>query len=686
MKKAFSIILTLIMTLSVFAGVTVFADDILFAPYTLQLTFEGYAYGMPAEDINVGIYELGYIASETRYHLEEADGTVAEGAIQAGIRYKLVFEMKLIKYVSLENLTKEKVYLGGGSKTASDMYNDGEWYVFVFGLNSLSAVLDSIDFYMEGYQIGTDVDDIVVYSDNPLITDCEAYFYFYRNGMTKGEADKVNVSETGELKGGIDYSVSIWFKVPEGVTPFNMKPGTIRLHGAGNKVLVSRGASYFVNADRYFTGFELPNLDSSYTTVTGVGFVCHDYAFGKQADDISVEAVTDGVVISSITVKREPIVSDGDDREEFHGAFDENSRYIVELYVNAADGYRLNADLPKSCLRMEVDGFSYILAGVSYRPSGDGYVFTCILPVLDNPNYEPKSGAHFTIIGYEIGGNADNIIVISDDEEIEIRQTRIYYSNGKRCRDTIREGVQYEVALTLFSPGGWNISGVSGFTLDKGTFKSMGITTDKRLISFRYTLQVFGELIDDPDDPDDPGEQYEKVSSLDFRLTGYNLGNDTKNVGATCDCDGVEIIDVIVETPDGEAIEGPIEAGKRYRVTIEVSSLGGWKVNSETFPNFRLYGVYPGGQGIESDVSTVKFIYYIHALAGSYDVYTLSDMDGDGEITVSDALSTLRIAAKLDVAVAPKSTRSAILGDADRDGEITVSDALIVLRKAAKLA
>ena len=58
------------------------------------------------------------------------------------------------------------------------------------------------------------------------------------------------------------------------------------------------------------------------------------------------------------------------------------------------------------------------------------------------------------------------------------------------------------------------------------------------------------------------------------------------------------------------------------------------------------------------------------------------DMDGDGEITVADALSVLRIAAKL-----LEATPEAIaIGDMDSDGEITVSDALRVLRIAAKLA
>lgn len=58
------------------------------------------------------------------------------------------------------------------------------------------------------------------------------------------------------------------------------------------------------------------------------------------------------------------------------------------------------------------------------------------------------------------------------------------------------------------------------------------------------------------------------------------------------------------------------------------------------------------------------------------------DLDGDGEITVSDALIALRIAAKL----AEETDESLAIGDVDGDGSMTVSDALRILRVAAKLS
>ena len=58
------------------------------------------------------------------------------------------------------------------------------------------------------------------------------------------------------------------------------------------------------------------------------------------------------------------------------------------------------------------------------------------------------------------------------------------------------------------------------------------------------------------------------------------------------------------------------------------------------------------------------------------------DIDGDGVISVSDALAVLRVAAKL----APPTPEILALGDIDGDGVISVSDALAVLRVAARLA
>ena len=60
----------------------------------------------------------------------------------------------------------------------------------------------------------------------------------------------------------------------------------------------------------------------------------------------------------------------------------------------------------------------------------------------------------------------------------------------------------------------------------------------------------------------------------------------------------------------------------------------------------------------------------------------IGDADRDGEITVTDALMALRVAAKL----AEPTPELLATCDIDKDGVITVTDALAILRVAAKLA
>ena len=88
------------------------------------------------------------------------------------------------------------------------------------------------------------------------------------------------------------------------------------------------------------------------------------------------------------------------------------------------------------------------------------------------------------------------------------------------------------------------------------------------------------------------------------------------------------------------------------------------------------------GVGIVHGNTTNKLRLVVDDFMVKYDDYVpIGDFDNDNEITVADALSALRIAAKL-VAETPTLIR---IGDTDLDGHVTVADALAILRVAAKL-
>ena len=120
---------------------------------------------------------------------------------------------------------------------------------------------------------------------------------------------------------------------------------------------------------------------------------------------------------------------------------------------------------------------------------------------------------------------------------------------------------------------------------------------------------------------------------------------------------------IVPEWTDGAAVLD----GKAYVFGTPITVNGPHNLQVGTGKNFTEvnFTIYGGTDPEEPPVAGVK-----------------GDMDGDGEITVADALKALRIAAKL---VQP-TDQDMQLGDIDGDGEITVADALKILRVAAKLA
>ncbi|MBO4216980.1 MAG: dockerin type I repeat-containing protein, partial [Clostridia bacterium] len=89
-----------------------------------------------------------------------------------------------------------------------------------------------------------------------------------------------------------------------------------------------------------------------------------------------------------------------------------------------------------------------------------------------------------------------------------------------------------------------------------------------------------------------------------------------------------------------------------------------------------------------ADLAGVK-LWKAYTRAANSGVYTADeaaplaegDVDGDGEVTVADALTALRVA--LGLKTLPR--RARLSGDLDGDGILTVSDALLILRRVAGL-
>ena len=129
---------------------------------------------------------------------------------------------------------------------------------------------------------------------------------------------------------------------------------------------------------------------------------------------------------------------------------------------------------------------------------------------------------------------------------------------------------------------------------------------------------------------------------------------------------------------DTPVITGVENGGKYPSATIS------WDIGTATL----------NGEPVESGIEVTEVGRYTLIVTNGTEVVTIDfaivdepagkkgDFDGDGKITVSDALAALRIAAKM----VEETADDIAIGDIDKDNKITVSDSLAILRVAAKMA
>ena len=261
MKKTLVIILALILSLSVFAGVTVFADDdpVEWDHY-LVFSYSGYEYGKPADEISVGFARADWSwAFDGVYAYLEADGEQVTGLIADGIEYTLVIKMKIIpgidKYYGFSALTKDTVKLNNkkaSSPTAFEYYSEGEYLIAKFALSALAPAYNSVDFSIEGFAIGADAQSIVVtaITEGIIVRRAEVCVKEYPEGPYK--------PVKGELEAGAEYVLIMDYIAPEGIAiqPF----AKVSLYGAGDKPVANNGVTTIDNGLGYGRAYYLSNF------------------------------------------------------------------------------------------------------------------------------------------------------------------------------------------------------------------------------------------------------------------------------------------------------------------------------------------------------------------------------------------------------------------------------------------
>ncbi len=160
-----------------------------------------------------------------------------------------------------------------------------------------------------------------------------------------------------------------------------------------------------------------------------------------------------------------------------------------------------------------------------------------------------------------------------------------------------------------------------------------------------------------------------------YQLIVVNKQNSTVVEFTVVDTSPVYEIPVISGVTEGEVYD--LYLGQAPIITFDVGTA---TLNGEEFVSGS--AVSAVGQYVLVVVNGDKQVTINFTIEDTTPQYKKGDFDGDGKISVADALVALRIAAKM-----AECTETAILiGDIDADGEITVSDSLAILRVAAKMA
>ncbi len=167
------------------------------------------------------------------------------------------------------------------------------------------------------------------------------------------------------------------------------------------------------------------------------------------------------------------------------------------------------------------------------------------------------------------------------------------------------------------------------------------------------------------------------IESMSFYADGFELGNMPEDVVVVINnAENIEIVESCVFRED--LVNAPIESEQKYILSIEVKADEGYSFENSIASDVILE--LSSGEELAAASIVVKNKYEAVVFFELTILGIPGDVDGDGEVTVSDALAVLRVAAKL-----ASPTRGASF-DFDGDGEITVADALAILRIAAKLA
>jgi len=415
MKKFLSLILTFIMMLSLFGGVSVLAEDT-FPIGSLYFTLDNYSYGLPVDGIKIVEPVYDYLFDKYEAYIADEAGLEAVGNLEAETEYYLCIKFTLNKMVDISSVSSKTVFLSGWGMNDISPYKfrglNGS-YLITFKLPVLAKGFEQIDFKIEGYGVGNHTDDIKVTTDTENIE-------IDRIGWSiRTLDDTVYSAAQGKIKNGVNYILRIYINVPEGYSPVGLSREYITLSGLPSGDLNSGGcidgdsfngiATSVSGKDTKFSiPFLIPAGGEELIALNGINFNVSGNNENNKVSDLKVSTANKDIEIRYF----QPYEYTEDSLTGIRGMFDRDvfapmGKYFMiidakipdEYYIDTSDlsGFTLLGKPAEKCERS---------VGIRVQDGYNVYRFTFDLPLLK------KGEVYEEEIVADVDG--DGVVTVSD--------------------------------------------------------------------------------------------------------------------------------------------------------------------------------------------------------------------------------------------------------------------------------
>ena len=626
-----------------------------------EVTLNGakYASGTPVTEVGEYLLVHSFNGREKRYSFEVFDNTPIP--VISGVEDGEVYDLNNISGVA-PSWDCGTATLNGAEFAAGSVVGTVGKYTLVvtngsksttvsFEITDSRVAINNVGVKIENYFLDANGATIGLVDGNGGISvqgSCFADSY---------ENAKNNTGFDGNIQPEVEYWALISVAANDGYKFADLHKEDVNIVGAEYEEVI---VEYNAESDSYEIYIRLKALEKR-TPVTEVTVNVENYNAGTGSMIMLFRVEAEGANKNGESLYAS--YQDFEKDKAFEGTLEEGKSYWGIFYLEAKDGYTITEVTAEN---IKFKGVEPLQVSIIDRIETYGHIAVLFeLPVIPRK----VSGIEVTIDGFTYGNNVGNSWYSTSTEGVRLSGAKYYLSKedalsgSNKFEDAFIDGVEYWLTINYEANEGYELAEDFIVTLIGG--EANEITIFDGYILFGLNKLTAPKIT---------------INSGSFTLEGYELGASIGDIAPSLETDGIvpENVMIFEDLAMDPIFSGNFASGIEYSIVFVVRAAEGYEIAEDAI--FTLVGAEAVGYRLE--ITEDGTCYVTFTLKAFEETVKKGDFDGDGKISVADALAALRIAAKM----AEETAESLKLGDIDGDGKITVSDSLAILRVAAKMA